>query len=579
MKLSTKIAGSMAALAVLMAVLGCYLLLQMQKSVDLATRMATRNIPLISLCDGIQTELVRHRLYESYHIFSQNPQQMAANEAALVDIKKRIGDSRQKIQALLFTDEGRGIAERFDDALRAYYRHTDDIIGLSRALKPEEAMNLMRGESFTAFQKVDNLAADFSAYQMNMTDKANREDDIRAAAARRVGLGLMAAALVIAAVLSILTVSNTTKLLGKDPDELNAVAGRVMNGDYNVDDGDPGRGVYGAIVNMVGALKNHIENAQRESENARAQSAKAVEAMEAADAAGREARAKHDSLLAAADRLQEVADIVSSASTELSAQIEQCERGAAEQAARVTETATAMDEMNCTVIEVAKNAGAASDVSAGTREKAQHGAEIVARAVEGIRQVQQESLALKSDMTTLSEHARSITQIMNVISDIADQTNLLALNAAIEAARAGEAGRGFAVVADEVRKLAEKTMASTANVGDAIKAIQDSASKSMSQVDRAVKVIEEATALSNESGKALEEIVTMADDTADQVRAIATAAEEQSASSEEISRSITLVNSIAGETARAMAESSTAVAGLAEQAQILSGLIDEMKRG
>lgn len=126
-----------------------------------------------------------------------------------------------------------------------------------------------------------------------------------------------------------------------------------------------------------------------------------------------------------------------------------------------------MEEMNATVLEVAKNAGFASEVSVSTRQKAQEGTPVVGQAVKSVQDIQRESLALKDAMAELSHHAQSISQIMSVISDIADQTNLLALNAAIEAVRAGEAGRGFAVVADEVRKLAEKTMASTADVGNA----------------------------------------------------------------------------------------------------------------
>ena len=296
-----------------------------------------------------------------------------------------------------------------------------------------------------------------------------------------------------------------------------------------------------------------------------------------AAAAGADARAKRDGMLVVAERLEEVSNVVSSASTELAAQIEQSERGAAEQAARVTETATAMEEMNSTVLEVARNAGNASEVSASTREKAEHGAAEVQEVVGSIQGVQEASVALKDDMAALDDNARAISQIMAVISDIADQTNLLALNAAIEAARAGEAGRGFAVVADEVRKLAEKTMASTTDVGNAIKAIQDSAAKSMDQVDLTVGNIEKATELAIRSGDALREIVGMVDDTADQVRGIAAASEQQSASSEEINKSIMQVNTIAGETASAMQEAARAVSELAEQAQVLTGLIRELK--
>ena len=284
-------------------------------------------------------------------------------------------------------------------------------------------------------------------------------------------------------------------------------------------------------------------------------------------------------MLTAADRLDQVAGVVSSASAELSAQIEQSDRGATDSASRLTEAATAMNEMNATVLEVAKNAGSAADVSTSTKERAEEGARIVEHAVDSIQAVQKQSLALKEDMAKLNENAKAITQIMGVISDIADQTNLLALNAAIEAARAGEAGRGFAVVADEVRNLAEKTMSSTSDVGNAINAIQHSVAASMSGVDNAVDLIDQATEFANKSGQALQAIVAMVEETADQVRAIAAASEEQSAASDEINQSLAQVNSVAGQTAQAMNEAARAVAELAEQAQQLGVLIVDMKKG
>ena len=333
------------------------------------------------------------------------------------------------------------------------------------------------------------------------------------------------------------------------------------------------------LSDMVATLKQRIAEAREQSDLAKTETARAQEAVQMAEEARHKAEnARREGMLAAAGQLEGVVGVVGSVAAGLSAQIEQSQRGAAEQASRVTETVTAMEEMNTTVAEVAQNAGAASEASAATRQKAEAGAEVVSRAVDSIHRVGEQSLKLKDDMRALAEQARSIDRIMGVISDIADQTNLLALNAAIEAARAGDAGRGFAVVADEVRKLAEKTMASTTDVGNAIKAIQQSAGQSAEQVDIAVRIIDEATEFAGKSGEALQQIVEMADSTADQVRTIATASEQQSASSEEISRSISHVNAIAGDTAQAMQAAAGAVTDLAEQTRALSGLIENMKK-
>jgi len=271
-----------------------------------------------------------------------------------------------------------------------------------------------------------------------------------------------------------------------------------------------------------------------------------------------------------------VSDQVASASEELAAQIEQSSRGSDEQRSRTTEAATAMEEMNSTVLEVARSAGTAADLADQAKSKAQHGAGLVGQVVATINGVKDQALSLKADMTTLGNQAEGIGQIMEVISDIADQTNLLALNAAIEAARAGDAGRGFAVVADEVRKLAEKTMNATREVGEAIGGIQESARKNIRNTDATTQAIQTSTELAHKSGEALHEIVGMVDQTADQVRGIATASEEQSAASEEISRSTEQINRIAGETAEAMVQSGQAVSDLARLAQELKTIINNM---
>ncbi|WP_411330567.1 methyl-accepting chemotaxis protein [Desulfovibrio desulfuricans] len=359
-------------------------------------------------------------------------------------------------------------------------------------------------------------------------------------------------------------------------------AQRISNGDMDVNIIATGKDeitvLERCMSEMTANVKKSLAISEEKTREAEQSAAKALEAVAEAERLTEEAhRARSEGMLSAAKHLEQVVTAITSISAEISGNIEQAEQGATTQAARTTEAATAVEQMNCTVIEVAKNASATADLSTNMRQRAAEGAEVVFQSVQAIGNVQKDALVLKEEMTKLAEHAGAISQIMGVISDIADQTNLLALNAAIEAARAGEAGRGFAVVADEVRKLAEKTMSSTSDVGNAIGAIQKSVDSSIRQVGVTADNVESATTLSQKSGEALREIVGMVDQTVDQVRGIATSSEEQSAATESITQTVTQVSSIAAETATIMHTSARAVAALADEAKKLNNMVTELK--
>ncbi|WP_462324987.1 methyl-accepting chemotaxis protein [Desulfoplanes sp.] len=313
---------------------------------------------------------------------------------------------------------------------------------------------------------------------------------------------------------------------------------------------------------LISDAKTEKEQAQQEKEKADQATRGALEAREAAE------RAKAEGMSQAAGSIEDVVERLTSASEELAAQSEQVTQGTHLQSKRTQETATAVDQMNATVLEVAKNASHASGASEEARENAVRGQEVVVRAVESINQVQQQVVGMKSKLDKLGTQADGIGQVMNVISDIADQTNLLALNAAIEAARAGEAGKGFAVVADEVRKLAEKTMQATKEVGLAVNSIQDGTNTNIKDMDVTVQVVTGTTDLANQAGNALKEIVSSSETMSQQITSIATASEEQSAASEEISRSVEDINRVTMETAQGMQQTldaTTELAGLAGQ--------------
>ncbi len=489
-------------------------------------------------------------------------------EATLSDISKK----SQAMSANLQREEGRQL---FNETMKEYNEFAHDADEVAARMRELAASATQRYEQLQA------MSADASA-MVELTTKNTEQTVMGAASSLSASTTVVTIMLLVVLVLGIIIAIIITRMIVKPLSTTQVFAQDVaaghMDKELEVHTTDETGKLADALRAMVAALKKNIGEAQEKSVQAEKATEEAKAAMARAEEAARKAEsAKREGMLAAANQLEGMVEIISSASTELSAQIEQSDRGASESAQRLQEAATAMNEMNATVQEVARNAGSASGASNDTKAKAEAGEHVVQQVVQSIGEVHEVSLQLKEDMAQLNERAQDINRIMGVISDIADQTNLLALNAAIEAARAGEAGRGFAVVADEVRKLAEKTMTSTLDVSNAIRAIQESTDKSMGAVDNAVQRISEATNLANQSGTALEEIVATVEATSDQVQAIAAASEEQSAASEEINRSIIEVNDMSRLTAEAMAEATQAVSDLANQAHKLTDLIQEMK--
>jgi len=331
-----------------------------------------------------------------------------------------------------------------------------------------------------------------------------------------------------------------------------------------------------SMVNMVSRLGELMKKAREKEQEAVQSAFETSAALDLAREQEKKAQAVLEKMTRAAAQARLVSASFTEASAQLSGQVEEVNRGANHQRDRMAETATAMEEMNATVLEVARNASNAAESAGRAKEKAQTGAAGVRSAVASIASIEERILALKETMGQLGRQADGIGQVISVINDIADQTNLLALNAAIEAARAGEAGRGFAVVADEVRKLAEKTMQATGEVGRAVGDIQQQAKENIAAVEAAAKGVVESTQAAEESGRFMDEIVTIVDDTAGQVLSIATASEEQSAASEEINRAVEEVNGIAGTTAEDMAAAAVALEELSRLAGELDAVIREM---
>lgn len=237
---------------------------------------------------------------------------------------------------------------------------------------------------------------------------------------------------------------------------------------------------------------------------------------------------------------------LAASSEEMAVSSAQIVNGSQEQNSKSTQVAAASHELSATIVDVARNAAEAANSAKEANGTAMLGKEIVGKSVESINSIAEITRDTAQMMTNLGHLSNEVGKIIQVIEDIASQTNLLALNAAIEAARAGEQGRGFAVVADEVRKLAEKTTKATKEIGNTIKTIQEYTDNAVMSMRNEVKVVEEGVGYVRNAGAALNEIVSQVEEVTTLIQHIATASEQQTTAADQISADIEVVTNITG---------------------------------
>ncbi len=276
------------------------------------------------------------------------------------------------------------------------------------------------------------------------------------------------------------------------------------------------------------------------------------------------------SLSEALQNVNEAVLATASASTQISSSVEEMAAGASEQTQQTSEVARAIEQMAKTIMENTQNASIAAENAKNSGSKAAEGGSVVEDTIKGMVRIAEVVNKSASTVEALGKSSDEIGEIIQVIDEIADQTNLLALNAAIEAARAGEQGRGFAVVADEVRKLAERTTKATKEIATMIKQIQKDTTDAVESMKEGKQEVERGKELANRAGNVLREIIDNATKVTDVAALVASASEQQSASAEEISKNIESISTVTQESASGATQ-------IARTAEDLNRLTENLK--
>ncbi|NOY87805.1 MAG: HAMP domain-containing protein [FCB group bacterium] len=391
-------------------------------------------------------------------------------------------------------------------------------------------------------------------------------------------LGITLIVLIAATLVSILVAFFFQRLFSKPIKELEKGAKLLSRGNLEANITYTSKDEIGSLADSLRQLINYIRELSIIAESlAENDLTIEFEPKSEKDVLGNSFKKMLDNITGVVRQLTNSTNMVVSAANEIASTSIQINKGSQQQTDQINQVTTAIEQMAATIIENTKNAKEVTDAAQNASETASTGGQIVSETVHGMQRIYEVVYQSSQSIGQLANSAQEIGDIISVINDIADQTNLLALNAAIEAARAGEHGRGFAVVADEVRKLAERTGKATKEITEMIKGIQDKTSQAVNEMKTGIKEVETGSEYATQAGGSLNEIVEMTGKVMDMIKQIAHASEEQSIAAGEISNNMEHISTVTKENSQGAEQASTAAQQLNQQAEELKKIVESFK--
>lgn len=516
LKIGMKLFILVAFLVVSIITVGVFAMIYMGEINNISTIISTNSIPSVIIVEELNTLTSDFHVRQYRHILADDKARIDAAEKEMETIKAQIQKFFENYIPLITNDKDKALIEETMKLWGEFLKKQEGVINLSRDKKTDEALAILRDELIPLFDEVSENFLELVEFNKDVATQMSRYgDELYASGAFYTTITIVAVTL-LSLVLAIYIVKMITKPLRR----LELIAGRAENGDLTIKYSDfqyDSKDELGMVVKAMSAM---VSNQAEVTSKTIAVAKRVSDESESIAALSEQTSASVQEIVAAVSEVNNLSENNSGALQESNAGIEEMAAGAST---------------------VAQSASNGAEGVAETGRMSEKAVEMVKHVIDEMQNVGDRSRENETEIRKLAESVEHISGFVNVITSIADQTNLLALNAAIEAARAGEAGRGFAVVADEVRKLAEESGSAAKSISELISGLQENAKGAIEGTVESAKIIGVTLSSSADAQKALLEANSKLQVVNEGIQNIAAVAEEQAASSKEMASSLDVV--------------------------------------
>ncbi|HEX8588562.1 MAG TPA: methyl-accepting chemotaxis protein [Pseudomonas sp.] len=522
-------------IGLLMLVLGIFALSQMDKINSANVVMATNSMPSIKALDKLTEGSIRLRVLSYRLMLNRDPDTLQKTNELLAMRNKQIDDARAVYVKLISAPEEQSAYDQYLQLLNDYRQLENRMKSLSQANDMTELTRLLNADLQTNSDQMNVVLGklvEINTRQLNEAS-ANATQQYSSAFTMVVTLLIIATALTL--LFAWLLTNSITRPIASALNAAEDIAEGDLTRTITVDGTDEAGRLLAAMLKMQSKLRDTLQ------------------------------------------RISGSATQLASAAEELNAVTDESARGLSQQNNEIEQAATAVNQMTSAVEEVARNAVSTSEASKNATTSASDGRDLVQETVSAIERMSNDVQSTSTLIGNLADESRDIGKVLDVIRGLADQTNLLALNAAIEAARAGEAGRGFAVVADEVRALAHRTQQSTSEIERMIGSIQGGTEQAVNSMRSSTERAESTLNIAKGAGLALDTINSAVVEINERNLVIASAAEEQAQVAREVDRNLVNIRDLSTQSATGANQTSAASNELSRLAVDLNGMVARFK--